>query len=141
MKYLALLLCALGLTSPAHADNVMLKEGDCWSYTSRPGEEASFLVIRKIERLPKIGEVAHISIFGVKIKNPTGAGYSDHIGHLPIAAESLRKSVRQKLEKSAPDSDWQAGYKSWQEAKGGVFTEPVSECVKFVEEALNRGHT
>jgi hypothetical protein len=141
MKYLTPILCALGLASAAHADDPVLTEGDCWSYRSRPGEEASFLVIRKIEQIPGKGEVVHISIFGVHIKSPVApGGFSDHVGHMPISAASLRKSLTQKLQKTAPDSDWQAGYASWKEAKGGVFTEPVSECVRFVEEALNRGH-
>ena len=142
MTIVSRLLCALGLASTVHASEVALKEGDRWSYASRPGEEAFFLVIRKIEHIAKVGDVAHISVFGVHIKNHAApGGYSSEIAHLPIAAESLRKSVKQKLEKSAPQCDWQSGYKMWHEAEAGAFTEPVSECVKFVEETLARGRT
>jgi len=53
MNLLTRFLCILGLTSAAQAGEIALHEGDCWSYRTRPSEEASFLVIRKIERLPK----------------------------------------------------------------------------------------
>jgi hypothetical protein len=124
----------------------VLKEGDCWSYASRPGEEASFLVIRKIEQLPKIGEVVHVSIFGVKIKSSAApGGYTDRVGHMPILSESLRKSLREKIEKSAPNNDWAAGYRTWREAfdsgKAGAFSKPVRECISFIEEALSASHT
>ena len=55
----AFLFCSL-LGGVFGAD-VILKEGDCWSYETRLGEENSFIVIRKIETVPQLGEVAHIS--------------------------------------------------------------------------------
>jgi hypothetical protein len=140
MKLFARLLCVLGLTSAAQAGDVALHEGDCWSYRTRPGEEASFLVIRKIERLPKAEEVVHVSIFGLRVKNPhTAGGFSSEIPHMPISAESLRRSLTEKLSRQAPKCDWQTGYKTWRDANAGAFTESVSECVKFTEDALNHG--
>ena len=38
------------------------------AYVTRSGEEQSFLVIRKIETLPKVGQVTHVSVFGLKVK-------------------------------------------------------------------------
>jgi hypothetical protein len=138
------LLSIFGLASSAIAADVALKEGECWSYMTRPGEEASFLVIRKIETLPKIGEVIHISIFGLKIKNPKAPkGFAEQAGHVPIAGANLRSSLKKRVQRSIPDVDWKGGYRMWREAydsgKGGVFTKPVSECVGFMEEALNHG--
>src|SRR5947209_5509851 len=114
------LLAVLGFASPAAAADVALKEGQCWSYTARPGEEASFLVIRKIETIPKLGEVVHISVFGLKIKNASAPnGYTDQAGHLPISGESLRGSLKEKIHKQIPNVDWKEGYQMWLEAKGG----------------------
>jgi hypothetical protein len=139
-KLLLALLSLFGFTPSIIAADMILKEGECWSYSTRPGEEDSFLVIRKIETLPKIGEVIHISVFGLKIRNPSAqGGYSDRIGHLPIAGANLRMSVKQKLQPKIPEEDWMEGYHMWREANGGVFTKPVSECVGFVEEALIHG--
>jgi hypothetical protein len=137
-------LSILGFASSAIAGDIVLKEGECWSYATRPGEEASFLVIRKIETLPKIGEVIHISIFGLKIKSPSAPnGFTDQAGHVPIAGVNLRSSLKERVQRSIPDTDWKEGYHMWREAydsgKGGVFTKSVSECVGFMEEALNRG--
>lgn len=138
------LLAVLGFASSAVAADVALKEGECWSYSSRPGEESSFLVIRKIETLPKLGEVIHVSVFDLKIKSPSAPkGFTDQAGHLPIAGANVRASLKAKIQKKIPDVDWTEGYRMWREAydagRGGVFTKPVSECVGFMEEALNRG--
>jgi hypothetical protein len=139
-KLLIKLFAVLGFVSSATAADVVVKEGECWTYAARTGEEASFLVIRKIEILPKIGEVIHISVFGLKIKNPSApGGYTDQAGHLPISGASLRGSLKTRVEKKIPDVDWKEGYQMWLDAKGGVFTKPVSECVGFLEEAINRG--
>jgi hypothetical protein len=138
------LLAFLGFTSSAVAADLSPRVGDCWSYASRSGEEASFLVIRKIETLPKVGEVFHVSVFGLKIKSPSApTGFTDHAGHLPISGLSLRASLKERIQRTIPEVDWTEGYNLWRQAydagKGGVFTESVSECVRFMEEAINRG--
>ena len=85
MKFFTRLLCVLGLKSAAQASDVPLHDGDCWSYHTRPGEEESFIVIRKIEHLPKAGEVVHVSIFGLHVKNPhTAGGFSSEIPICPF---------------------------------------------------------
>ena len=139
------LLAFLGFASAAYAADVALKEGDCWTYAARPNEEASFLVIRKIEILPKMGEVIHISIFELKIINPSAPhGYSDRAGHLPITGVQVRASLKEKVQRKIPDGDWKEGYGAWREAydsgKAGVFTKSVSECVGIVEEAFKRAN-
>lgn len=140
MKLLINLLCALGLTSAVNAADTPFHEGDCWSYHTRVGEEQSFIVIRKIEQLPKIGEVVHISVFGLHVKNPhIAGGISRELPHMPITGDSLRRSVSGKLQRPAPDCDWRSGYETWQAAKAGAFTQPVSECIKIAEDALTHG--
>src|SRR5436190_10009253 len=49
MKLALTILAVLGMILPARGAELALKEGDCWSYATRPGEEASYLVIQKIE--------------------------------------------------------------------------------------------
>ena len=140
-KRLLTLISFLGFASCA----VALQVGQCWSYAAMPGEEASCVVIRKIETLPKIGEVIHISIFGVKIKSPAPPdGFTDQVGHLPIAGANLRSSLKERVQKKVPDADWEGGYRMWRSAydsgKAGVFTKSISECVGYLEEALNHGN-
>ncbi len=137
------LLTMVGLASTTVASELQLQPGQCWSYSARTGEESSYLVIRKIESLEKLGEVAHISVYGLKIKNPASpSGFADQAGHIPITLEALRSSLNKRIDRSIPSTDWMEGYSLWREAydtgKGGVFTKSVSDCVGFMEEAINR---
>lgn len=139
-KILAGLLALAGLTNPATSAEPSIRVGDSWSYAVRPGEEGSFLVIRKIEIHPKLGEIVHISVYGLKIKNTSApTGFTTEAGHLPISGASLRESIKEKITATIPKTDWEEGYKAWHEAKGGVFSKPVSECVGFIDDAINRG--
>jgi hypothetical protein len=61
------LLSRLGFTSSSGANDIAPREGECWSYVTRSVEESAFVVIRKIEVFPAIGEVIHVSVYGVKI--------------------------------------------------------------------------
>ncbi len=138
MKFLALLF-VFGLTIAAHAGDITFHQGDCWSYHPRPGEEASFLVIRKIDQFPNVGEVAHVSVLGLHLKNPSApGGVSDNILHLPMAAENLRQSVTKKLHRKPPYCDWESGYKRWRRDNGGVMNASVSKCVTLIEDIMNR---
>lgn len=140
---LSALLILLGIFSPGLAADLAVKEGECWSYATRSGEESSYLVIRKIETLPKLGEVIHVSVFDLKIKSPSAPkGFTDRVGHFPIAGPNVRASLKAKIQKKIPEIDWKDGYRTWREAydagRGGIFTRSVSECVGFMEEALGR---
>src|SRR5258705_7880476 len=125
------LLSLIGFGPPLIAKDIALKEGECWRYSTRPGEEASFLVIRKIETLPKLGEVVFISVFGIKMKGssiPTGLSQID-ILDIPIAGANLRSSLKKRVHKRIPNEDsWQEAYRYWREAydsgKGCIDTQP-----------------
>lgn len=133
------ILAVLGVASGALAGEPIFEEGQCWTYDTRPGEEASFLVIRKIETVPKLGEIVHISVFGLKIKNPRAPqGYSKEIGHVPISVASLKASIKSQTKADIPPLDWQDGYGIWLEDKGGAFTIPVKECINAMEEVVNQ---
>ncbi|WP_265594040.1 hypothetical protein [Haloferula sp. BvORR071] len=140
-------LAVLGLASVIHAaeDETKIdpKEGECWSYTTRPGEEESFAVIRKIETLPKVGEVIHISLFGLKVKNPAAKdGFTAEVGHIPMSGASARASLKKKLDKKVPDFEWEEGYRQWRKSyessQGGVFTKSIAECIGFIEDVVTK---
>lgn len=122
------------------------KVGECWTYATRPGEENSFLVVRRIETLPVLGEVAHISIFKLKMLSPAALGqHVEFVGHMPIALASVRASVREKVTRHFPVVDWEGGYRMWREAttksgQTGIFIEPVSACVAILEKTLFGGN-
>ncbi len=139
MKFLALMLCGFGLTFAAHASGLTFHQGDCWSYHTRPGEETSFLVIRKVDQFPNVGEVVHVSVLGLHLKNPNApGGVSDNILHLPMAAANLRQSVTRKLHRKPPECEWESSYKRWRRDNGGVMNASVSECVTLIEKIMNK---
>jgi O-acetyl-ADP-ribose deacetylase (regulator of RNase III) len=68
--------------------------GDRWSYRTRAEEGSSTLIIGKVESSPMIGVTVHVSVAGLRIKNPSApTGYSDSIAHMPFAEVALDKSV------------------------------------------------
>lgn len=69
-------------------------EGQVWSYKARKGEDKSQVVINKIEIDPKLGKIFHISVSGVKVKNPRIAGgISTELPHFPVSEETLKRSL------------------------------------------------
>lgn len=114
------------------------KPGQIWTYITRTNESNSRLTILKIETIEKIGEVIHIRIDGVKIKNPhTKSGLSTELPHLPFSSKALRADVKQLVEETKLIPDFKQGYDEWKKAKGGVFTTSVAETITFVEQTLN----
>jgi outer membrane protein assembly factor BamB len=122
--------------------------GQEWKYKTRPSEENSTLKILKIEEYPETGKVIHISINGLKIKNPNSPeGFAENLSHIPISEEALNKSVT-KLQNETdkmPDSIEMDGYSYWKKefdkGNAGIFTIPVSEVVGSMEKAIISGNT
>jgi hypothetical protein len=117
--------------------------GQVWTYTTRPGEEGSRIVICRVEEDPKLGEIVHIHVNGVRLKNKHAPdGFSDQIGHMPYSGDALRKSVG-KIERAGTAlPHFEDGYQEWRSAfdngKAGVWTASVSEAIAGMEAALNQ---
>jgi hypothetical protein len=124
-------------------NNAKYHVGEQWQYHSRPGEEESTLTIGKVEISPKLGVIVHITLAGLRIRNPhTPSGYSETVAHMPFAEAALDKSVTSLLKTAAVPPAFADGYGEWRPAfdngKGGIFTITVAEGVDFMEQALNR---
>lgn len=139
----ALLLFFLGCTKK---DNMKYNVGQEWKYKTRPGEENSILKILKIEEYPATGKVIHISINGLKMKDPQHPkGIADKISHLPITEEALDQSVIsiKNDTRQMPDSTETDGYSYWKKefdkGNAGVFSIPVSEIVNVMEKSIVSG--
>ncbi|MDG4654879.1 hypothetical protein [Chryseobacterium arthrosphaerae] len=120
--------------------------GQEWNYKTRPTEKSSILKILKIEEYPETGKVIHISISGLKIKNPASpTGYAENLSHIPISEEALNKSVtnlKSETDKK-PDSLEMDGYSYWKrefdKGDAGIFTIPVSEIISSMEKSIVAG--
>ncbi|WP_063573013.1 MULTISPECIES: hypothetical protein [Luteibacter] len=120
------------MTKPDYA------EGQVWTYDHRPGEEGSRVVIRKVGIEPDDGEVFHISILGVKLRNhrvPGGAQPAMH--HAAVLRTTLDKSLRELTTASDEDRAWESGYAVWRQAydngDAGVFELSVAEILGYIE--------
>lgn len=117
--------------------------GERWSYKTRPGEEGSQITVVKIDSNPSLGVILHVSIDGLRIRNPTApGGYADKIGHMPMAEAAVDKSVTTMVSESATLPNFQDGYDQWRAAfdqgKAGVFTVTIAEAVGSMEAVLNK---
>jgi hypothetical protein len=116
-------------------------EGQVWSYVTRPGEEGSTLVIRAIESYPGEGEVFHIGIEGVKLRNHrvTG-GIQATMRHTAVSRQTLDVSVDKAIDIAAPDGGWREGYEIWKQAfdndDAAVFQIPVAEILDYIERVV-----
>lgn len=136
---IALLLQLLAV--PALA--IDFREGQIWSYHTRPGEEASRIFIVRIDRELSARPIFHIYVDGLKLRNPLMEGsLQDHLPHAPVDEETLEASVVELLQSDAPMPHIGEGYSLWREAFGqgraGVFTQPLDEIVQHIEDAFNK---
>lgn len=119
------------------------KVGQVWSYKTRPNETKSTFIVVKVENLPKLGNIVHIALRDLKIKNPRSPdGISDTMSHLPFAEEALTKSAVKMLKERAELPDFEEGYGLWREAfdqkRAGVYTITIAEAVEVAEKSLNQ---
>lgn len=132
------LLSILGFAKP-----VVYSEGQIWSYKTRTGEEKSTVLINKIEEHEKLGNIFHISVYKVKVKNPhIAGGITTDLPHFPVSEETLKKSLIKFIGKSKINPEYHEGYKTWKAAldngKAGIFTISVAEIIGIVEESINK---
>ncbi len=118
-------------------------EGQVWSYKTRSGEEGSRVLINKIESVPKLGKVFHISVSAVKVKNPVIAGgFSTELPHFPVSGATLKQSLIKLTGKSAVNPEYREGYEIWKRAvdkgEAGVFIIGVADIVDVIEQSINK---
>jgi hypothetical protein len=139
----------LAVTAYGSAQDSMLKDtteskykvGQVWSYKTRPDEKRSTFIVLKVESHPKLGNIIHIALRGLKLRKPNGE-FIEAAGHLPFAEEAINKSGVKLLKEKSELTDYEEGYGMWREAfdagKAGVYTITVAEAVGVMEETLNQ---
>jgi len=110
--------------------------GQVWSFKSREFEPDPTLTILKIESLSKIGEIIHIRVDGIRLRNCTGGPEPTNIGHAPFTRDAIERSVG-KLIRTGAVPAFEDGYGSWKENCGGVYTILVGEMIAVDEKTYN----
>jgi hypothetical protein len=117
--------------------------GQVWKYKTRSGEENSLLYIVRIDKHDDLGQIYHIAVDNLSIKNPrVETGISNYLPHAPVSVVTLDSSVISLVEARADNlPDISEGYQTWREAfdkgSGGVFTIPVAEIIQLCENAMS----
>ena len=117
--------------------------GQKWAYETREGEKDSYLIILKIDQDAKLGNIIHIALRGLKIKNRRGPeGVSENVDHMPFSEAALKNSGLKLLEEKTELPDFDEGYQIWRKdfdaGRAGVYSITVAEAVKVIETALNQ---
>ena len=125
------------------APNTKYKVGQMWSYKTRPNEKDSYFIIVKIDADPKLGNIIHIALRNLKMKNPRSSdGFSDKANHLPFSEKSINESAVKILKEKVDLPDFEEGYQMWKEAfdqkRAGVYSITVAEAVDIMEKSLNQ---
>ncbi len=112
--------------------------GQSWTYRTRPGEEASHVAIRRIDIEPEDGEVFHVSILGVKLRNhrlPGGIQPAMH--HAAVSRASLDASLLEPDGRADDEEHWRDGYDVWRQAydngDAGIFDLPLPDVLGYIE--------
>lgn len=118
-----------------------LAPGQRWTYSPRPGEETSTLLIVGRDEGPG-GEVGYsVRLEALQLRNPwTEDGLQTELVHVPLTESALRESLSDRLETGVTLPDDGGAYASWrasfERGEAGCFSEPVAQVVQIIEDLI-----
>jgi hypothetical protein len=112
--------------------------GQSWTYRTRPGEEASRVAIRRIDIEPEDGEVFHVSILDVKLRNHrVPGGQQQAMNHAAVSRAALDGSLLAFDGEADANESWRDGFAVWRQAydngDAGIFEIPLTEILGYIE--------
>lgn len=119
------------------------KVGQMWSYKTRPNEEESRFIVVKVENHSKYGNIIHIALINLKIKNPRSPdGISERANHLPFSEKAIDDSAIKVVKEKVDLPDYEEGYNLWRKAfdakQAGFYTTVIAKVVETMEAGLNQ---
>jgi len=117
--------------------DVKYSPGQVWSYKARASEAASTLTILKVESLPKVGEIIHVRIDGITLRNCSGGPSPKNLAHAPFSRDAIDRSVTRLLRVESDLPNFEEGYNDWRNHCGGGYTITVAEVVGIDEKTFN----
>ncbi|MFA6549953.1 MAG: hypothetical protein WCT36_01190 [Candidatus Gracilibacteria bacterium] len=114
------------------------KTGEVWNYKTRDGETKSRIYIARIDTIEKYGNIYHISVDNLNIKNKhIKSGIQTVLPHIPVSQEALDASVTNLTSNTQNIPDITEGYNEWKKDSGGVFTISISKIIQYIEDIVN----
>ena len=134
--------CATGPPEPERVSSPQFRIGQVWRYQTRPGEGASRVIIGRIERIEGIGRVVHVKLTDLKLMSSAAPGsVATILFHVPMREDWLAASLLELTPERGDLEGFAEGYGTWLAAyrrgEAGVFTIPLSEVVRSMEQALD----
>jgi hypothetical protein len=115
--------------------------GQVWTYHVREGDEGSTLQIDKIDKDPRRGTIAYISVLGVKVVNPRSSVAITEI-NVPVSIITLDKSVIALSPNRARPMNPVPGYASWKElfdsGRASFYNVGVAQIVAKAQERMSK---
>jgi hypothetical protein len=141
MRHRLTLAAVVAMTSIAHARD--FEAGQLWSYQTRPGDEASLVLIDLVETVPKLGAVYHIRVLRVHLPSwKDDSRPETDLPHFPVLKEALERSLVSNVGKRAPLDAYRKGYETWRSAfdagRSGAFSISIAEIVSIVETTVEK---
>jgi hypothetical protein len=141
MRHLLFLAAVISMTTSASARD--FEAGQLWSYHSRPGDDASLILINLVESVAKLGPVYHISVLRVHLPSWKDSSRPEtDLPHFPVLKVALEKSVVAHVGDRAPFDAYRNGYDTWRAAladgRAGAFTVTIAEVVAMVEATVEK---
>ena len=104
------------MTSPTSSDT-RYQVGQRWRCQGRSADEQPVLLINDISSHPRGGLIYHISLEGLKIRNPRTPGVLlERMAYLPVAVQTLDHSGMALLDTQPVNPAYRQG-RQWQVAK------------------------
>ena len=110
--------------------------GQIWEYRTRPSDMGSLLKVQHVENHEVLGTVYHISVIGIRLRNPE---MHPELPHTPVSRETLDASVTELSTKTPVFPKPEDGIAQWRADDGGVFTIPVADIVEIVDRQTSGG--
>lgn len=126
---------ARGMPRPDYAP------GQSWTYRTRPGEDDSRVAIRRVDHEPEDGDVFHVSILGVKLRNHrVPGGLQPAMHHAAVSRVTLDASLLEPAGAADADESWRDGYAVWRQAydngDAGVFDIGIGDVLGYIERVV-----
>ena len=122
--------------TPVAATDAKFAPGQVWTFKSRDFELNPTITILRIESWGKVGEIIHVRIDGIRLRNCRGGPEPNSIAHAPFARDAIERSAGTLL-RTGDVPSYAEGYKDWLSHCGGVYTILVGEVVEVDEKTFN----
>ena len=115
--------------------------GQLWRCKGRNPAEVLLVLINRVDQHPLGGEIYHVSITGVQVRNPAApGGFVTAVPHIPVIRQTFERSDAEFVGLQEPDSAYLEGYAQWKRefdaGTAGSFGVAFAEVLDFIERAL-----